>query len=215
MILYNIFQNEAHPEYKKLAASNGVRHYDFLKSIVEAAIGSQQVHLSGTIVKALNFHAIACLHTDAGQWRSGKVYMSSEEGLKDMFPEPWQLPDMMDQFINEVNRLWLGADPLTLGAYVLWRLNRIHPFFNGNGRTARAACYYVICLKLGGWLPYSTILPEMIVENRPEYIEILKRVDASHALGTLDLSELAAFLDRLLQEIHDRDQPGEAPPAQP
>ena len=56
----------------------------------------------------------------------------------------------MDDFVNTVNRAWEKADELTLGAYVLWRLNHIHPFINGNGRTARAASYFVICLKLGG-----------------------------------------------------------------
>ena len=43
----------------------------------------------------------------------------------------------MDAFVDEVNRRLETADVLTLAAYCLWRLNHIHPFINGNGRTAR------------------------------------------------------------------------------
>jgi hypothetical protein len=32
---------------------------------------------------------------------------------------------------------WVTKDPLHLSAYVLWRINWIHPFADGNGRTAR------------------------------------------------------------------------------
>ncbi|MBL8221394.1 MAG: Fic family protein, partial [Bryobacterales bacterium] len=31
---------------------------------------------------------------------------------------------------------------------VMWRLNWIHPFFGGNGRTARSASYLVLCASL-------------------------------------------------------------------
>ena len=106
----------------------------------------------------------------------------------------------MDDFVNTVNRAWEKADPLTLGAWVLWRLNHIHPFINGNGRTARAASYFVICLKLNGWLPGGTILPELLRQNRDEYVAILKSVDASYNAGTLDLTPLRELIERLLVE---------------
>lgn len=59
----------------------------------------------------------------------------------------------MNEMINDLNRHWDSAPPIVLEAYALWRLNWIHPFINGNGRTARALCYYVICLRMGGFPP--------------------------------------------------------------
>jgi len=47
-------------------------------------------------------------------------------------------PSLMNSFINEVNRYWETTDVLSLASYCLWRLNHVHPFINGNGRTARA-----------------------------------------------------------------------------
>jgi Fic family protein len=49
-------------------------------------------------------------------------------GENDDFPEPWQIPDLMDDFTNMVNRKWAETDNLVLAAFVLWRLNGIHPF---------------------------------------------------------------------------------------
>ncbi|WP_413916694.1 Fic family protein [Candidatus Skiveiella danica] len=87
----------------------------------------------------------------------------------------------MDDFVNTVNRNWESADPVGLAAYVLWRLNHIHPFINGNGRTARAASYFVLCVKAGQWLPGTTILPELLRRERASYVTALQSADSSLA----------------------------------
>ena len=70
----------------------------------------------------------------------------------------------MDQFLSVIHENWTTIDhPTLLPAYALWRLNWIHPFIEGNGRTARAACYYLICLRNGGLLPGIKIVPEQAV----------------------------------------------------
>lgn len=194
MILHDLTNTEAHPIYDKLQVENGLRHYDFLKSLVEISIATNRPFLSQTVLKALNFHAIACLHTNAGMFRPCPVKVGGREG----FPPEWQLQDLMDDFMNIVNRSWAETDTFALAAFVLWRLNRIHPFINGNGRTARAACFFVLCVKSGGWLPYDPILPELIKQNRNEYVTILQKIDASEAEGKLDVTPLAEFLSALI-----------------
>lgn len=106
----------------------------------------------------------------------------------------------MDDLVNMVNRSWEGADSVALAAYVLWRLNHIHPFINGNGRTARAASYFVLCVTSGGWLPGTTILPELISRDRQEYVDALQRVDESLTQGSMDLAPLHQLLSRLITE---------------
>jgi Fic family protein len=118
----------------------------------------------------------------------------------------------MDDFINVVNRSWVETDEITLAAYVLWRLNHIHPFINGNGRTARAACYFVMCMKLERWLPGKTILPELIRQNRGEYYEALKEADANGG----DITRLHAYLSQMIDlQLASVDSPAadtEEPP---
>ena len=101
---------------------------------------------------------------------------------------------------DEVNRGWDTADPVELAAYVLWKLNRIHPFINGNGRAARAACYFILCLKLGGWVKGDPILPDLLKRDREQYVAALKEVDASLKTGTFSLLPLYNLIVRLLDE---------------
>lgn len=115
-------------------------------------------------------------------------------------PPHYQVPAHMQMFTNEVNRRWNEVDDVTLAAYVLWRMNHIHPFINGNGRAARAACHYVLCLKAGGWLPGEPILPELIRAVRPEYVIRLKAVDASVKAGQLNLEPLHELLTGLIDQ---------------
>src|SRR5690606_15364686 len=105
-----------------------------------------------------------------------------------------------DDMQKVIEQNWATADPVALAAFVLWRLNHIHPFINGNGRTARVSAYYVLCVRTGGWLPGQQILPELIRANRPEYVAALKAADAALAAGQLDLGPLHALLTRLLNE---------------
>ena len=196
MIIYNLTGGENHPVYKELETSNGQRHYDFLQSVVEASLAVDKPFLSQTVLKAINFHAIACLHPSAGVYRPCRIRV----GEKRDFPEPWQIPDLMDDFINEVNRRLEVSEPFWLAAYVLWRLNRIHPFINGNGRTARAACLFVLCMKAGGWLPFSPILPELIRAQRDEYVRILEKIDDSERNNSLDINPLIDFLSKLTKK---------------
>lgn len=195
MILFEITQSEDHPAYQALAVANGSRQYDFLNSIVGAALAVNRPFLSGQIIKALNFQAIACLHTSAGEYRPWLVEVGNHTP-----PEHYRVDALMEDFINMVNRAWETADPVALATFVLWRLNHIHPFINGNGRTARAACYFVLCLKNGGWLPGKVILPELIKRERDAYVAALQKADKSIATGNLDLSELHNLVSGLLKE---------------
>lgn len=195
MILFELCGGEQHAVYQELEVSNGNRQYDFMKSIVGAALATQRPFLSNHIIKALNFHAITCLHTNAGEYRPCQVYVGNHTP-----PDHYRVEALMDDFVNMVNRMWEQTDAVVLAAYVLWRLNHIHPFINGNGRTARAASYFVLCVKSGGWLPGTPILPELIRLNRDVYVEALRQVDASAIQGNLDLSPLHELLSQLVTE---------------
>ncbi|WP_116807850.1 Fic family protein [Steroidobacter cummioxidans] len=195
MILFEITQTEQHPTYQELEIANGNRQYDFLRSIVAAALAMGRPFLSAHIVKALNFQAITCLHTNSGEYRPCPVIVGEYRP-----PEHFRVDALMEDFVNWVNRRWEAADPVALAAFVLWRMNHIHPFINGNGRTARAACYFVLCVKLGQWLPGTTILPELIRRERDAYVVALQAVDESLKAGVLDMKPLHTLLSQLLEE---------------
>jgi fido (protein-threonine AMPylation protein) len=193
---------ENHPVYQELQISNNIRQYDFLRSAVGASLQTQRTFLSTHIIKALNFQAITCLHTNAGEFRPCPVSVGKIEP-----PPAYLVQAFMDDFVNGVNRQWAEADPVALAAWVLWRLNVIHPFINGNGRTARAACYFVLCMRFERWLPGTRILPELLSRDRPEYVVALEAADQG------DLSQLHTLLVKLLGEQIASAEPPPPPPA--
>jgi Fic family protein len=113
----------------------------------------------------------------------------------------------MDQFFSLIHENWdIIKSPTTLAAYALWRLNWVHPFIEGNGRTARAACYYLICMRQGRLLPGSKIVPERIRENREPYYAALKKADEAWEAGHFDVSALDTYLQGLLRDqLADKD----------
>ncbi len=208
MILFDLVgENEQNPIYQDLAIANGNRQYDFLRSVVGASLSVGRPFLSAEVIQALNFHVITCLHSSAGEYRPCPVTVGTH-----LPPAHYRVPALMDDFINLVNRMWEATDEVVLAAFVLWRLNWIHPFINGNGRTARAACYFVLCLKAGRWLPGTTILPELIVRERARYVDALKQVDDSLVAGALNLAPLHTLLAALVAEqLNGAASGGQAP----
>ncbi len=182
---------ETNPIYQQVAASNNARQYGFLSSMIQAAIASNKTWLSESLIKAINFHAIVGLHDQAGQYRSVEVLVGNHQP-----PESYRVASLMEDFVNTVNRYWETATALNLGSWALWRLNNIHPFVNGNGRTARAVCYFILCVKAGGLLPGSPILPEVLSQEpvHSEYVAALQLADQG------DMNNLLALVQRLIMQ---------------
>lgn len=180
---------EDHPSYAELENTNLRRQLDFLGSMVNASIELNRAILTHHLIKGLNAYAIAGLHASAGEYRSMSIRVGTH-----VAPEHARVQRLMDDYLDVLTRMWEDSDAITLGAYALWFINYVHPFINGNGRTARAFCYYVICTKLGAWLPGTPIIPEMLreEERRAIYVECLAIAD------TGNLEPLTNLLSNLL-----------------
>ncbi|MCY4167694.1 MAG: Fic family protein [Rhodobacter sp.] len=191
MDLYELTgRDESHPSYHSLKTSNAHRYQHFLHSTVLAALETDRPVISHSIIKAINFHAIAGLHHDAGTYRPCQVAVGPHTP-----PEFYRVEPLMDDFINMVNRRWDSTPLIDLAALALWRINYIHPFINGNGRTARAVCYFILCVKAGQILPGREIVPELMQKNehRPAYEAALREADKG------DIHPLTAFVADLLR----------------
>jgi Fic family protein len=97
-----------------------------------------------------------------------------------------------------VNENWRTKPPIHLAAYCLWRLNWIHPFTDGNGRTARALCYLVLCVSLGYKLPGANTIPDQISKDKSPYYKALESADLECKNERVDLSQLQDYLSELL-----------------
>ena len=94
-----------------------------------------------------------------------------------------------------VNDNWDSQSPLHLSSYVMWRLNWIHPFEDGNGRTSRALSYLVLCVRTGYRLPGATTIPDRISTNKFPYYDALDAADEAWKAGSkTDVSKMEELL---------------------
>ncbi len=100
-----------------------------------------------------------------------------------------------------INDNW-SKSAVHLAAYVLWKMNWIHPFADGNGRTARAVSYVVLSVKLDSLLPGTPTIPEQIASNKNPYYKALEEADKAWTEGKIDVSALEGLLgDMLAQQL--------------
>jgi Fic family protein len=99
-----------------------------------------------------------------------------------------------------VNENWSIKSAVHLAAYVLWKMNWIHPFADGNGRTARAVSYVVLSIKLDSLLPGTPTIPDQIANNKSPYYKALEAADREWAKEKVDVSELEAVIEGMLSQ---------------
>ena len=78
------------------------------------------------------------------------------------------------------------------------RLNWIHPFADGNGRTSRILSYVVLSIRAGAIPPGTPTIPDQIVDNRAPYFAALDAADAAWRDGKIDVSKMEELLGALL-----------------
>lgn len=182
------------PLFARVQEQNLLRQYDLLSNCLEIGLAKGIEAFDKYTLWALNYAAVANIAQFGGRYREEPIYVGSH-----IPPHFRDVPNLMDRFFSLIHENWTIVDhPTQLAAYALWRLNWIHPFVEGNGRTARAAGYYLICMKSGRLLPGKKIVPERIRENRAPYYEALKAADIAWDEGKLDVSLMAKYLEGLL-----------------
>lgn len=159
----------------KREASNSLRQAEHVREyIIQSLDGERPFKLRPSILLDLNRCAIEGLSSYAGVWRPAGIKISQSKHTP---PDGHQVPELVEDICDYVNENWSEKTAIHLACVVMWRMNWIHPFTDGNGRTSRAASYLVLCTKLSALLPGRTTIPEQIVENRNPYYEALETAD--------------------------------------
>jgi Fic family protein len=134
---------------------------------------------------------LAGLSSYAGNFRPGGVAI---EGSKHAPPEAHLVPELVEDMCDYVNDHWASSTPL----HLMWRLNWIHPFADGNGRTSRIVSYLVLFIRAGALLPGTPTIPDQIVDNRKPYFDALDGADVADREGKVDVSKMEDLLGSLL-----------------
>ena len=136
--------------------------YDFM---LEAARSDPFVVSEDTVMRLhkLFYHKVD--EEKAGIYRKERVFITGTEYLP---PLPEDVPGQMQTFLDELNEKRDSTHPIALSSFAHKRLVDIHPFIDGNGRTARLLMNLII-INSG----YQIIsIPPIL---RTEYINALEK----------------------------------------
>lgn len=181
--------------YDWVQEKNLLRQYDLLSNYIDIGLRKDHTAFDKYMLWTLNHVAVAGISQFGGRFRKEPIYVGTH-----VPPHFDEVPDLMDRFISFVHENWFIFTPTEIAAYVLWRMNWIHPFIEGNGRTARVACYYVLTVRHGAILGGRKTIPDRIKESRDGYEAALAHADQRWDEGHLDISRMEDYLAGLLQD---------------
>lgn len=119
-----------------------------------------------------NLHQIIIQETDkewAGKYRNTNVIIG---GAKHTPPDALQVPQEMRDLIGWLNAQKGKTNIIELSALLHHRLVHIHPFFDGNGRTARLAMNLLLM-----YAGYPLVI--ILKNDRKKYYDVLDKADSS------------------------------------
>ena len=186
-------------------ARNALRQFDVGMLMLDRWLDHDGYpHLRPSDLLILNRFALEGVNRFAGTFRTSEIKIS---GSRHAPPEFESVPALVEDFCDYINDNWNEQTAIHLSAYALWRLNWIHPFVDGNGRTARIISYIILCAKLGYKLPGEVTIPEQISNDKDPYYKALEAADTGFQKGILNLSLMESllkdFLAGQLISIHD------------
>lgn len=185
----------------RLEVFNTVQQYLKIEEMVGYFLDPERpFKLRPSHVLTLHRAALDGISATAGVWRPSVVEIG---GSRHTPPQAFEVPERVEELCDYVNDNWTHKKPLHLAAYVMWRLNWIHPFTDGNGRTSRAVSYMVLCIRLKALLPGKVTIPEQIEQEKTPYYRALESADDAWALGTIDLTAMKQLLGAMLaKQLH-------------
>lgn len=202
-------------------ARNVLRQYDAGIAVIQSALERHSFKLRPSLILTLHREALAGISLFAGNFRPSGVQI---QGSRHEPPGAHLVPELVEDLCDYVNARWEQGTPIHLAAYVMWRLNWIHPFADGNGRTSRIVSYVVLSIRAGAMLPGTPTIPDQIVDNRNPYFDALDAADVAEKEGRLDVSKMESLLGALLArqltsfyqavggKLPDASEPGQTPP---
>ena len=167
-------------------------HYDAIRYVRELA--RQSVSITESDIRNVHALVIRRSHPEiAGRYADLSRFVRTETG-RHMFPSPAEIPSLIGDFA-----VWLREAPVTPEtAFIAHRrLVDIHPFNDGNGRTARLVMN--LLLIRGGYSPIA-IRPE----DRLAYIQALQQAQAGQGtepFAALLYERLDTTLDEYLRAL--------------
>lgn len=176
-------------------AENALKQFDWAMEEVDKWLAAGTPVLKLSTLLTLHRKAMVGIDPYAGNFRPGSV------AIKGSSHNPISgddVPRYVEEMLEYLSDNWNSKTALHLSSYAMWRLNWIHPFADGNGRTSRILAYMVLCARLQQILPGTRTIPEQIAEDKTPYYKALEAADFHYKKGAVNISEMEQLLEGYL-----------------
>ncbi len=133
-------------------------------------------------------------------YREGMVYVTGREGVVYTPPRAEVVPEMMRALVKFIRESELH--PLLKACIAHFYLVYVHPFGDGNGRTARALSYMML-LQVGYDFFRYVSVSGVVAEERGRYYRAMRSVEESDGDMTYFIDAYSAMLARTVQKTED------------
>jgi Fic family protein len=180
----------------ELEVENGLRQYDLAIDVIRTFQEPERPFaLRPSLIQQLQSVAVKDIEPYPGEWRTSSAKITKSKHTP---PGAHLVGFLVQEMCDYVNDNWHEKTAFHLSAYVMWRLNWIHPFSDGNGRTSRTTSYIVLCASLNTLLPGSPTILQQIQDDRTAYFRALEHADEAALAGTIDVSEMETAIKGML-----------------
>lgn len=170
-----------------------VNHYEAIQYICE--LSADSANFSEKIIKDIHGIILQGIDRDnAGRYRSVPVAIY---GSRHIPPQPWQVPIVMEQMVAWYEENEPVLHPVVLAAEVHERIATIHPFIDGNGRTARLVMNLILLQR--GYLVvniagdtdsrlayYNALEKRNLEDEKIDFIELIAGYALKSLIGVLE-----------------------------
>jgi Fic family protein len=178
-------------------ARNALQQFDIAIKLIDDWLLTPErpFKLRPSLIQQLHRIALDGLSAFAGNWRPAGVEIL---GSKHEPVGAHLVAASVEEMCDYVNEKWNQQTAINLAAYSMWRLNWIHPFDDGNGRTSRMLSYIILCVRSGQHLPGKNTIPEQISQDKTPYYRALDAADDAFRHSRIDVSVLEEMLSGML-----------------
>lgn len=181
------------PGYRASVSSGGANTLPTFGATAESV---ELLHESGLSLTVDLLQRVNSLVGGDSRLRDEQIFI---ENSSHQPPPAHLVPNLLEDFVRYFNDFPITQKGgIHLSAYALWRINWIHPFLDGNGRTARALASAILVSHYGK----VSVGPNPIehLEHGPlreRYYAALEDADRSWKAGQLDLSSLEQLISTI------------------
>lgn len=142
---------------------------------------------------------------DPGNYRKIQNYVVNSRTKEVIYtpPPPLEVPHLMREFVHWINKKKEDLSPILIAGIVQFQFVHIHPFIDGNGRSARLLSTLIL-YKTGYDFKRLFTISEYYDKDRPSYYEAIQSVRKNNMDMTAWLEYFVEGLRTQMSEIQEK-----------